>query len=170
MSSTKSVEEIKKQETWCDSHCSKTVGVWARPAPAAAEVTSGHREGVHSRFPAATTAAAAPGQDISGSTVKFNVLVFWDTPLPPLASKPALTDIPTLCLDFYSLLTSIKTPFLKPHLPVSDGKVPILEKDKGIIWKQIRSTINYIYHIFFSRGSPPMLHGGGGAQVPECPI
>ena len=32
------------------------------PAPAAAEVTSGHREGVHSRFPAATTAAAArPG-------------------------------------------------------------------------------------------------------------
>ena len=67
-----------------------------------------------------------PGQDISGSTVKFNVLVFWDTPLPPpSANKPALTDIPTLCLDFYSLLTSIKTPFPKPHLPVSDGKVPI---------------------------------------------
>ena len=94
-------------------------------APAAAEVTSGHREGVHSRFPAATTAAAArPGYIWVNCQVQCPGILRHPPP-PHSANKPALTDIPTLCLDFYSLLTSIKTPFPKPHLPVSDGKVPI---------------------------------------------
>ena len=161
MSSTKSVEEIKKQETWCDSHCSKTVGVWARQLQQRQRWLLVIERAFTLAFQPPPPQQQRQARIYLGQLSSSMSWYFETPPLPPPTSKPALTDIPTLCLDFYSLL---RLHFLNHTYPSPMEKYQFGEGQKDHL--KADNIYYKLYHI-----SPPILHGGGcGAQVLECPI